>query len=46
MRVEPLRVGYAVDVEAAGCGCDLDEDEYEELADRVVGVYEAGERGG
>lgn len=46
MTVEPLRVGYAVDVEEAGCACDLDEEEYEELADRAVGIYEAGGRAG
>lgn len=44
MAVEPLRVGYAVDVEAAECDCELDEDEYEELTDRAVGAYEVGRR--
>jgi hypothetical protein len=39
-------VGYAVDVETAGCYCALTEDEYEALADRAVGVYERGEREG
>ncbi len=45
LAVEPLAVGYAVDVDAAGCACDLTEDEYEALADRAVGAYEARVRG-
>jgi hypothetical protein len=44
LAVAPLAVGYAVDVEAAGCGCDLTEEEYEELTDRAIGAYDAGER--
>jgi hypothetical protein len=35
MRVESSRVGYAVDVEAAGCGCDLDDDASMDRADRA-----------
>ena len=46
MRIEPLRVGHAVDVAAAGCGGDLDEDAYMARADRAVGAYESGEREG
>jgi hypothetical protein len=44
LAVQPLAVGYAVDVETAGCECELNEDEYEALTDRAVGAYARGER--
>jgi hypothetical protein len=40
----PPRFDPAFAVEAAACGCDLDEDEYRDRADRAVGAYEPGER--
>ena len=41
--VQPLQVGYELDVAEYACECDLTEDEWDDLCEAAISAFEAQE---